>query len=290
VRIRVLGSAAGGGAPQWNCACAQCRESRRNGRHRLQDTVAISADGDAWYLLNASPDVRAQILATPELTPGPGLRETPLRGVVLTTAELDHTLGLLSLREAVALRVYATAAVGAALSAAFPIWPMLQCYTTVDWTELSQVQTLDGGLEVRRLTVGAKRPRYARDVPGDDWVSALRITDTRTGFVFVYATCLPAWTGDFDDFVKGADEVLLDGTFGAEDELTEATGRPGSASSMGHLPIAGSRARLAGHPGTRFRYGHLNNTNPGVGEDIVYDGLELGGLELGGLELGGDVR
>jgi len=277
VKIRVLGSAAGGGSPQWNCACAPCRQARRTGRNRLQDTVAISGDGNAWYLLNASPDVRTQILATPELTPGPGLRETPLRGVVLTTAELDHTLGLLSLREAVALRVYATAAVGHALSAAFALRPILQCYTTLEWTDLGSVQPLDGGLEVRRVTVGGKRPRYAHDIPGDDWVSALRITDTWTGFVFVYATCLPAWTSEFDDFVKGADEVLLDGTFATEDELTAGTGRPGSARAMGHLPIADSRVRFAGHPGTRFRYGHLNNTNPSAGDDIARDGLEMGG-------------
>jgi pyrroloquinoline quinone biosynthesis protein B len=274
--VRILGSAAGGGAPQWNCACATCADARRTGRQRLQDTVAVSGDGAAWYLLNASPDVRPQILAAPALTPGPGLRQTPLRGVLLTTAELDHTLGLLSLREAAGLAVYASATVSAALSTAFPVRPMLRRYTTLDWTVMGSELALEGGLEVRRLTVGTKRPRYAPDAGGDDWVSALRISDSRTGFVFVYATCQPAWTDDFDSFVKGADEVLLDGTFGTDDELTRATGRPGSARAMGHLPIAESRTQLAGHPGTRFRYGHLNNTNPSAGGDIAGDGQELG--------------
>jgi len=135
--------------------------------------------------------------------------------------------------------------------------------------------TLPGGLAVRRLTVGEKRPRYAAGAPGDDWVSALRLTDRRTGASFVHATCLPAWTDAFDAFVAGADEVLLDGTFTTDDELTRATGRPGSAAGMGHLPMAATRPWHARHPGTRFRYGHLNNTNPSDGDDVVTDGLDV---------------
>jgi pyrroloquinoline quinone biosynthesis protein B len=276
MRVRVLGSAAGGGAPQWNCACPVCA-SGTVAADRTQDTVAVSGDGAAWYLLNAGPDIRGQILRTPELRAGPGPRQTPLRGVLLTTAELDHTLGLLSLREAVRLRVYATRAVSAALRDAFPLRPVLARYTDLDWRELPGRLDLDGGLRVHRLTVGAKRPRYAvdRGDPGGDWVSALRLTDTRTGESFVYATCLPAWTGDFDAFLAGADEVLLDGTFATEDELVRATGRPGSARGMGHLPMASSRPLMAGHPGTRFRFGHLNNTNPATGDDIVDDGQQI---------------
>ena len=277
MRVRVLGSAAGGGCPQWNCACAVCRDARRAGRNRSQDTVAVSGDGAAWYLLTAGPAVRSPIIGTPELAPGPGLRETPLHGVLLTTAELDHTLGLLSLREAVRLSVHATPAVTAALSTVFPLRPMLARYTRLDWCEMSDRLTLDGGLAVRRLTVGTKRPRYAPDADGDDWVSALRLTDTRTGSSFVYATCLPAWSEAFDAFVTGADEVLLDGTFGTDDELTRATGRPGSARSMGHLPMEESRPQTTGHRGTRFRYGHLNNTNPSAGDDVVADGSVLFG-------------
>ncbi|KUL29670.1 pyrroloquinoline quinone biosynthesis protein PqqB [Actinoplanes awajinensis] len=275
MRVRVLGSAAGGGAPQWNCACPVCRDARRDGRDRTQDTVAVTGDGTAWYLLNAGPDIRTQVLRTPELAPGPGLRETPVRGVLLTTAELDHTLGLLSLREAVRISVYATATVTHALSTAFPLRPMLGAYTDLDWQDLTAGLVLDGGLLVHRLTVGTKRPRYAGDTPGEDWVSALRLTDTRSGSSFVYATCLPAWTPAFGTFVTGADEVLLDGTFTTDDELTRTTGRPGSAQAMGHLPMAASHPMTTGYPGTRFRYGHLNNTNPSLGADIAADGLEL---------------
>lgn len=232
--------------------------------------MAVSGDGAAWYLLNASPDIRTQILAAPELTPGPGPRQTPLRGVLLTTAELDHTLGLMSLRETAELTVYATEPVRAALE---PMRCMLAAYTRTDFRPIEP--TLDGGLTVRRLTVGSKRPRYADGRPGVDWMSALRLTDTRTGSSFVYATCLPAWTGEFDEFLAGADEALLDGTFGHDDELTRTTGRLGSAASMGHLPIEVTRKHHARHPGTRFRYGHLNNTNPAIGEDIAEDGLTL---------------
>lgn len=232
--------------------------------------MAVSGDGVAWHLINASPDIRTQVVATPELAPGPGPRQTPLRSVLLTTAELDHTIGLLSLREATSLTVHATAGVRAALE---PMRQMLAAYTTVEFRPFEAV--LAGGLILRRLTVGAKRPRYAAARDGDDWVSALRLTDARTGWSFVYATCLPAWSDEFDEFLAGADEVLLDGTFGSDDELTRSTGRPGSARSMGHLPIAESRERQAGHPGTRFRFGHLNNTNAASGPDIAADGLSL---------------
>jgi pyrroloquinoline quinone biosynthesis protein B len=276
MRIRVLGSAAGGGAPQWNCACGTCQKARRAGTNRLQDAVAVSGDGSAWYLINASPDIRTQIIAAPELAPGPGLRETPLRGVLLTTAELDHTLGLLSLREAVRLTVYATPAVSAALFAAFPLAPTMAHYTDLAWRELPDTLLLDGDLEVARMTVGAKRPRYAATVAADQgWMSALRLTHRPTGRSFVYATCLPAWSDEFDAFLAGADSALLDGTFVTDDELTRATGRPGSARAMGHLPIADSRPRTARHQRTRFRYSHLNNTNPSRGDDIAADGDEL---------------
>jgi pyrroloquinoline quinone biosynthesis protein B len=273
MRIRVLGSAAGGGVPQWNCACDGCASARRDGQDRRPDTVAVSGDGAAWFLLNASPDLRAQLLATPELRPGPGRRETPVRGVLLTTAELDHTAGLLGLREAASFTVYGTATVLEALSSAFPVRAMLAPYTAIDWQELPR--TLPGGLRVAALTVGEKRPRYASPETGSDWVTALRISDAST--VFVYATCLPAWTDAFDDFVRGADLALLDGTFATADELSRSTGRPGSAADLGHLPVADSWPATAGHPGTTFWYGHANNTNPLARGDprFVHDGQIL---------------
>jgi pyrroloquinoline quinone biosynthesis protein B len=273
MRIRVLGSAAGGGVPQWNCACDGCTAARRDGSDRSSDSVAVSGDGVAWYLLNASPDLRAQLLATPELRPGPGRRQTPVRGVLLTTAELDHTAGLLSLREASSLSVYATPTVLGALSSVFPVRAMLAPYTVITWQELPP--ELPGGLRVEALTVGAKRPRYASAVTGRDWVTALRLTSASA--VFVYATCLPAWTEAFDAFVQGADQVLLDGTFATADELSLSTGRPDSAATLGHLPIAESAPFTTRHPATTFWYGHVNNTNPRARGDprVVMDGQIL---------------
>src|SRR5260370_15263572 len=121
MRVRLLGTAAGGGLPQWNCACAMCARSRRDGIGRTQDCLAVTGARRRWYLVNASPDVRAQILGAPELAPGPGLRETPVSGVLLTDGELDHTIGLLMLREGSRLDVYGPGPVLDALRDSFPV-------------------------------------------------------------------------------------------------------------------------------------------------------------------------
>ncbi|WP_433046052.1 pyrroloquinoline quinone biosynthesis protein PqqB [Dactylosporangium sp. CS-033363] len=282
MRVRILGSAAGGGVPQWNCACAGCRTARATGVHRTQDGVAVTGDGSAWYLLNASPDVRAQLLAAPELAPGPGRRDTPVRGVVLTTAELDHAAGLLMLREAGALTVCGTGAVLDTLRTDLPLLPALARYTSLRVRCLTPGEPLDldGGLTVRALAVGSKRPRYARGEPAGERVCALRVSDAR-GRAFVYATCLPEWTEAFDAFLAGADAALLDGTFATADEPARVAGLARTPREMGHLPIAGMLEAVRRHPGTRCLFGHLNNTNPyahggAVGPvEIAADGLTL---------------
>jgi pyrroloquinoline quinone biosynthesis protein B len=248
MRVRVLGTAAGGGWPQWNCACNQCQTARRQGLERTQDCVAVSGNGSDWYLLNASPDLRAQILATPELSPRPP-RETPIRGVLLTDAELDHTLGLFLLREAATLEVYATPTVLSALEDALPVRRIVDPYGK-GWVwrpvKPGQAFTLLG-LSVEVVKVGEKRPRYASGVDGDDWVAGYRIGD------FLYAPCFGEWTSALDDALAGCRTALIDGTFLARDEM------PGV---KGHLPIEDSRPHLARHPGVRFLFTHLNNTNP----------------------------
>ncbi len=259
MKARILGTAAGGGLPQWNCGCPSCARSRAEGGARTQDCLAVSADGRAWYLVNASPDVRTQLLGAPELAPPAGTRDTPLRGVLFTSAELDHTLGLLSLREAAGrLTVYATRPVHTALHEDFPAGRLLAGYADVDWRVLQPAETvpLDGGLCATAVALSAKRPRYATGSPSPEWTVGYRFTD-RTGAVLLYAPGLATATAAFAEAVDGADVVLLDGTFATADEMG-----PGSAARMGHLSIEESLPFLRSHPGPRYLYTHLNNTNP----------------------------
>lgn len=273
MKVRILGTAAGGGAPQWNCACDSCRSTRDGSSpSRTQDCLAISGGGESWYLVNASPDIRAQLLATPELAPGPGRRDTPLRGALLTTAELDHVLGLVMLREGSGLSVWAPGAVLAGLATGFPIKGVLDPYGSWAWHEVTpgEAFTLDDGrLSVTALPISAKRPRYAAGLEeAGPWVVAYRIADTVTGGALLYAPCLASWPDGFDKVVAGVDCVIVDGTFYSPDEMTDATGRPPALTGqalMGHLPIAGeggSLVALGRHPGARRLYTHLNNTNP----------------------------
>ncbi len=262
MRVRFLGTAAGGGLPQWNCACGGCAAARRAGYGRTQDCLAVTCDGAAWYLINASPDLRLQLAAAADLAPGPGLRDTPVRGVLCSTGELDHTLGLVTLREAASLSIHATAPVRAALEGPFPVGPILSRYTTVRWHDVVPGHwfNLEGGLMVKAVTLGAKRPRYADGLPGEDWVVAYRLVDPVTGGVLVYAPCLAELSEAFLDVIVHADVVVLDGTFLHEDEMSREAGGGRPASAMGHLPIERTLGKLPA--GTRLVYTHLNNTNP----------------------------
>jgi pyrroloquinoline quinone biosynthesis protein B len=260
MKVILLGTAAGGGYPQWNCACRMCTAGFPA---RTQDCLAISADGVDWYLINASPDIRCQILATPSLRAGPGPRDTPLRGVLLTDAELDHTLGLTMLREGSGFRVLAPPAVLTALHDDFPLREIVARYGSWDWQPVSDRL---GDLRVAVLSVSDKRPKYVRSQVDGPWVVAYRI-ECPSG-TLVYAPCLATWPPEFDDLVSGASCVILDGTFYSPEEMSGATAAGvGSVAqrAMGHLPIAGpdgTLARIAKHPGPRWIYTHLNNTNP----------------------------
>ncbi len=265
MRVRVLGTAAGGGTPQWNCACDQCDRARREGTARTQDCLAVSANGTDWYLVNASPDIRSQILAAPDLAPGPGRRDTPVRGVLLTDAELDHTLGLVMLREGADLEVYGSAPVLSALDEAFPVRPVLAPYGSVRWHETTAGVpfVLAGGLRVTAIALSAKRPRYAAGLPTrDSWVQAYRFEDPLTGTALLYAPCLARWTPAFEAALDGVSHLLVDGSFFHQDEMARTAGWSATARDMGHLPISESLEAVAGHPELRCLYTHLNNTNP----------------------------
>ncbi|MEU5445166.1 MULTISPECIES: pyrroloquinoline quinone biosynthesis protein PqqB [Streptomyces] len=296
MKVILLGTAAGGGFPQWNCACALCARGRRGELPaRSQECVAVSGDGRDWWLLNASPDIRTQLLAAPALTPGPGPRDTPVRGVLLTDAEVDHALGLAVLRGATGLTVYAAPPVRGALSAELPVRGLLDRYAPWDWRDATAPGgfAVAGGLTVTAHPVGTKAPKYAHAPdPDAPWVCAYRIEDPATGGALVYAPCLATWPDGFDDLLASATCALLDGTFFSAGELGTATSSAGAGQSlMGHLPVAGpggSLAALARHRGLRRIYTHLNNTNPlldpssaahaavrEAGVEVLPDGSEL---------------
>jgi pyrroloquinoline quinone biosynthesis protein B len=233
---------------------------------RTQDCVAVSADGTDWYLINASPDIRAQVLASKQLAAGPGPRDTPIRGVLLTDAELDHTLGLTMLREGAGLRVWAPPTVLHALQHDFPLQGIVSRYGAWSWEPVTDSVTM-GDLRVEVLPVSDKKPKYIQSTVDGPWVVAYKLTGPGGGAV-VYAPCLKTWPATFDTFIADASAVILDGTFYSPDEMSGATAS-GVASTtqhaMGHIPIAGpsgSLAQIARHPGKRWIYTHLNNTNP----------------------------
>ncbi|SFB52634.1 pyrroloquinoline quinone biosynthesis protein B [Amycolatopsis marina] len=293
MRAVLLGTAAGGGLPQWNCACANCRAARQGTiAPRAQDCLAISVDGHGWYLLNASPDIRAQILSCPALAAGPGPRDTPVRGVLLTDGELDHTLGLIQLKEAAGLRVWAPEAVLNTL----PAREIVGRYAGWEWLSPSTGAPDIDGLRISTLPVSDKRPKYAAGSPAEGpWVVAYRISDPVTGSALVYAPCLAGWPPGFDEFCAGASHVLLDGSFFAPDEMSTATDTAvGSRAqlAMGHLPMSGTGGSLdrirRAESGTRWLYTHINNTNPvldprspefaemsAAGAGLARDGTEL---------------
>ncbi|MFF7749180.1 pyrroloquinoline quinone biosynthesis protein PqqB [Streptomyces sp. NPDC007971] len=294
VRVVLLGTAAGGGFPQWNCACALCAGAR-DGKlpARTQECAAVTGNGRDWWLLNASPDLRTQLTATPALWPGPGPRDTPLRGVLLTDAEADHVTGLTELRGAADLKVYAAPPVSAVLA---PVRAALDRYASWGWADslASGGFVLAGGLVVTAHPVGTKIPKYVRaptPPPEAPWVTAYRVEDLASGGVLVYAPCVGVWSPALDDLCASADCVLLDGTFFAADEMGTAVRGGAGQAAMGHLPVTGPRGSLealARHPGPRRIYTHLNNTNPLLdpaspararvaeqGVEVLPDGAEL---------------
>ncbi|MDL4814311.1 pyrroloquinoline quinone biosynthesis protein PqqB [Actinomadura opuntiae] len=280
MRVRILGTAAGGGVPQWNCACHGCAAARAHPSwRRLHASIALEASEGRWYVVNATPDIAEQIEANPDLHPGPERRRTPVAGVVLTDAELDHTLGLPRLREASGLHVLATGTVRDALARGLRLDRVLAPYTALTWSDLPEDGTapLGGtdGLEVRAVRVSGKRPRYAADldVPDGAWSVALHVTDRRSGAGLVYAPALAGWPPALDRALAEAACVIVDGTFWDDDEPRRSGFTQRTATEMGHLPISGpdgTAERLAALPAARRLYTHLNNTNPLV--DPGHDG------------------
>src|SRR5882724_175700 len=253
MRVIILGSASGGGVPQWNCGCRNFTEARQDGRGRTQSSVSVSADAERWVLLNASPDLRIQLAAHRSLWPPSGSRATPVRAVVLTDGEIDHTLGLLLLRESAdRLPVYAPAGVTALLGDEWPLYRVLSAYSGVEPRALEEGRPIaltdragtPLGICCSATAVARRPPRYARAAPAHAFDVGLRLTDEQTGGTLAYVPT----AGAMDDAVRhvagGVDLLLFDGTFWSDDELRAAGVEAPAAREMGHLPIGGPGGSL----------------------------------------------
>ena len=302
MRARILGSAAGGGFPQWNCGCPNCTAARSSSPDvdaRTQDSVLVTTDdGSAAYLLNASPDVAAQIARTRELHPR-GLRHTPIAAVVLTNADLDHCLGLLSLRESQPYAVYATREVEAHLRERNAIFRTLErARHAVTWRTLELDRPVDlplpdgraSGIELTAFAAPGKLPKHlegvARPSRGDNVGLLVRHGDV----TLAYASAVASLDG-FAERARGATCLLFDGTFYSSDELARLGIDGPRAEDMAHLPVGGKHGSLSGLDGLsvgRRIYTHVNNTNPMLmrrstehdavrraGWEIAFDGMEL---------------
>jgi pyrroloquinoline quinone biosynthesis protein B len=307
MHVKVLGSAAGGGFPQWNCACHNCRRLRRGqlrSSARTQAQVAISGPGTEWLLLNASPDLRTQILSTPLLAPVREPRDTPIGGVVLTSADVDSVAGLLHLREFQPLRIYATASVRRILLEENRIFRVLErANTSTIWQDIA----LDTWFSIALGSSGEKTSFRCRAVflggAYPDFVSAdlrrilapdeavIGLVLTHGGKQIMYAPSLPGQSDEWKSWVQTSDLCLFDGTFWDERELISAGISSKTAREIGHLPLSGAAGLLeefVPNAKTQRVLIHINNTNPilddespqhrmvrGAGWEIAYDGMEF---------------
>lgn len=305
LHILVLGSAAGGGVPQWNCNCANCNSARAgNGvLPRTQSSLAISANGADWFLLNASPDLREQIAANPPLQPKNGRRHSPIAGAVLTNGDVDHVAGLLSLRESYPLAVYATPRVHSVLRANAIFNVLNPAYVdrremTLDRTTALATQSGTAfGLTVEPFAVPGKVALWLEDAKAANFGStaedtvALKVTDTATGAAFFYMPACAEVTPDIARRIKGAPLIFFDGTLWRDDEMIQAGVGTKTGQRMGHTSMSGPGGSLAAFKNLDVKrriYIHINNTNPALHEDsaerkaaeaagweISYDGMEL---------------
>jgi pyrroloquinoline quinone biosynthesis protein B len=308
MRVKVLGSAAGGGFPQWNCGCANCsgfRNGTLKARLRTQAQVAVSPDPAHWFLLNASPDLRQQILATPELSVAPSSLASPISTILLTSADVDCVMGLLHLREFQPLHIYSTLSVRRILTEENSLFRVLaRSNPPVRWDSLSLDRIIPlappsspgakDGFFCKAVPLLGGFPDYVSDslkggFPPEEAVIGLQLVHKEKRFF--YAPSVSGIGDDWQRSVEESDLALLDGTFWKDDELIQAKRSRRTARDMGHLPLWGERGMLK----RPFRLGktrrviiHINNTNPVLNEEspehravreagweIAYDGMEF---------------
>ena len=302
--VKVLGSAAGGGFPQWNCGCKNCSRLRSGvfkGTPRTQTQVAISPDQIHWFLLNASPDLRQQLLSHSAFAPAQNTRETPVAGIILTSADSDCVMGLLHLREFQPLVIYATESVARAVREENSLFHTLErSNPPVRWEILtpgkktSVWKASDNELTCRAISVGGDFPDYVSDalrknLRREEAVLALELGQDRAKFFF--SPTLPQFGTDLLARASRSKVAMLDGTFWTDNELIDVRGAGKTARQIGHLPLSGAGGLLEEWKNgneTRRILVHLNNTNPALDEEsdarrtlehagweIAYDGMEF---------------
>lgn len=304
MRVLVLGTAAGGGFPQWNCGCPNCRgvrEGSLRAEPRTETQIAVTADGVAWFLLGASPEIRAQIEGAPPLH-ARGPRHSPVAGIVLANGDLDHVLGLLCLREAHPLRLHATRAVREGFTEGNALYRTLERFAgQVTWDELrlGEPRSLDlpdgraSGLSVEAVAVPGKLPPHLAGLraPSPEDTVGLVIREAARGRSLAFFPSVGAPTPALAPALREADLVLFDGTLFADDELISLGVGMQRAAELAHWPLGGaggSLAFLAELPARRKLLIHVNNTNPvlregsperaavaAAGVEVARDGMEV---------------
>ena len=302
LRVVVLGAAAGGGVPQWNCGCAVCLAARteRPELRSTQASIAISADGGHWFLINASPDLRQQLIATPSLHPHAGkLRHSPVSGVILTNGEIDAIAGLLSMREGSPFTIYAHPRVLSILKAN-SIFNVLN-ENNVRRQPIEVDQTFEpalpdgspSGIEILSFAVSGKSAWYlegeldpAADDGGGDTIG-LRVRDKATGKYFFFLAACAAINEDLKSRLAGAPLIFFDGTVWRDDELIAAGLGNKTGQGMGHIAMSGDRGAiqsLAGLDIGRKIFLHINNSNPA----LLHDSPEREIVERAGWQIPAD--
>ncbi len=301
MKIRVLGSGAGGGFPQWNCNCHNCHRIRRGemkGAPRTQSSIAVSTDNKNWLLFNTSPDIRAQLEAFPAMQPQNGIRDTGIKAIILMDSQIDHTTGLLMLREGKPLDIYCSEMVKQDLTSGFPLFTMLKDYCTVNHHAIP----VDGSsfeipaiadLRFYTQALKSKAPPYSphRHDPHEGDNIGVIIEQISTGKKVFYSPGLGEIEPHVIDALQNVDCLLVDGTFWTDDEMVTQNISHKRAREIGHLPQSGAGGMievLNNVSKARKILIHINNTNPildndsperkileDAGIEVAYDGLEI---------------
>jgi len=300
MRILLLGTAAGGGVPQWNCCCTNCQASRSNPQTaRSQSQLAVSGDGKDWMLINASPDLREQLYRTPQLHPRAefGLRNTPVAGVMLTSADLDHILGLLLMREFTPISIYATESILRIIesNAFFSMLKRMPGQQRTHVLQHGNAVAPIAGVTIIPIELPGSFPMHIppamRPSLNTREMTLGLVFESATGKRAAYLPALPALTQQLLEKLAGCDLLLVDGTLWSSDELQRLHANTPSAEEMGHMPIGGatgSLERLKDLSHVRRVYTHINNSNPilaadtpeqkavlDAGFEIAFDGMEI---------------